>query len=112
MANQVQEASIDLRPLVGAPIALGTESISAVYKIERALVAEIKPVRPSKTELQRIRCAIGDGDDPLGVEFCRIFPSIERRTKGSIYTPRPIIEAMVGWVTDGPRTDRLIDPGS
>lgn len=112
MADKAQEGSIDLRRLVGAAVALGAERIPSVSDVERALVREIKPIRPSKTELQRIRRAIGDGDDPLGAEFCRIFPSIERRTKGSIYTPTPIIEAMVGWATDGAQPDRIIDPGS
>src|SRR4249920_3293965 len=106
------EASIDLRRLVGAAVGLGAERIPSVSDSERTLVREIDPIRPSKSELQRIRHAIRNGHDPLGVEFCRIFPSVERRAKGSIYTPNSIIEAMVGWVADGTQPDRVIDPGS
>lgn len=112
MAEQARGANLDLRRLVGAAVALGAERIPSVSDIEQALVRDIKPVRPSRTELQRIRRAIKDGDDPLGAEFCRIFSSAERRTKGSIYTPNPIIEAMVGWAIDGARPDRVVDPGS
>jgi adenine-specific DNA-methyltransferase len=112
MAQQAKEASIDLRCLVGTAVELGAERIPSVSTAESALVREINPIRPSKTELQRVRSAIGNGDDPLGAEFCRIFPATERRAKGSTYTPDPIIEAMVGWATDGARPDRVVDPGS
>jgi adenine-specific DNA-methyltransferase len=112
VARQSQKASQDLRRLLGIAVALGAESVPAVSQVEVDLLRAADPILPKQGELRAIRKVIGDGGDPLGIEFCRIYPPSERRPKGSVYTPQPIIDSMVNWASDGPQPGRIIDPGS
>jgi adenine-specific DNA-methyltransferase len=102
----------DLRQLVGAAISLGAESVPAVSPAEASLTKAIDPIRPSRSTLNELKEAIDSGLDPLGAEFCRIYSSEERRSRGATFTPEKIIEAMIGWATNGPASARIIDPGS
>ena len=65
-------------------------------------------------ELDKLRAAIQDGDDPLGVDFISLRPADERRARGAIYTPRAIVDAMIEWAVSEPGAppDRIVDPGS
>lgn len=102
----------DLRRLIGTAVALGAESIPTVSRAEAVLVAEVDPIRPSRSTLKDVQEAIQAGLDPLGIEFCRIYSAKQRRRRGATFTPQGIIDAMVGWAMDGPGSDRVIDPGS
>lgn len=77
---------------------------------ERALVGRAPP--PSSDLLQQLRNAIAAGDDPLGSTFCRLRPSKIRRKYGAVYTPRPIIDAMIKWAVKQGSPARIIDPGA
>jgi adenine-specific DNA-methyltransferase len=112
VARRPPNPNQDLERLIGLALALEADSISTMSAEEVALLKEISPTRPAKSELAAARKAIKAGADPLGVEFCRIFPSAERRPKGSVYTPPSIIDAMVNWAASGPQPDRIVDPGS
>jgi tRNA A58 N-methylase Trm61 len=39
------------------------------------------------------------------------FANCARRPNGATLTPRPIVEAMVGWAADAGEPDRVVDPG-
>ena len=55
--------------------------------------------------------AIRAGGDPLGDQFCALRAGKERRALGAIYTPKPIIAAMLRWaLTADPA--RVVDPGA
>ena len=58
--------------------------------------------------------AIREGRDPLGAEFLRLRSAATRRALGAVYTPPPIVEAMVDWAAaePGPAPVRIVDPGS
>ena len=60
------------------------------------------------------RVAIRDGQDPLGMAFQRLRSPERRRALGAVYTPSPIVEAMVEWAEaePGPPPERIVDPGS
>lgn len=59
------------------------------------------------------RAAIRDGGDPLGLAFLRLRSPETRRALGAVYTPAPIVEAMVEWAAaePGPPPARIVDPG-
>lgn len=59
------------------------------------------------------RDAIEAGDDPLGETFCRLRSPEVRRRAGAVYTPRPIVDAMVRWAAGiDPEPVRVVDPGT
>lgn len=61
---------------------------------------------------QTIRSAIEAGKDPLGDAFSLIRAPQQRRTAGAVYTPHPIVQAMVAWVERSGIPDRVVDPGA
>ena len=77
---------------------------------ERALAAGEPP--PSPADLEQARLAIARGDDPLGDAFHRLRSPKTRRAHGAVYTPRPIVDAMVGWAADQAAPARVVDPGA
>ena len=93
-----------------------------------ALAAELAGVRPCPNpggqavrrqaalpfpgRVRRIARSIAAGDDPLGDAFCRLRPPKTRRRRGAVYTPRPIVEAMLRWAADAGRPARVVDPGA
>ena len=56
-------------------------------------------VPPSKRELAELRKQIRGGTDPLGESLCAMRTPAERRATGSFFTPRPIVDAMLAWVS-------------
>lgn len=101
-----------LQRLIGEAVALGAESVPPVSKAETDLVTTVGPILPTRSRLSELRELIAEGSDPLGADFCEIFSPVDRRGTGATYTPPQIVDAMVGWVLDGPTPDRIIDPGS
>lgn len=77
---------------------------------ERALVPEA-PTLPAK-RLQELRRAISRGDDPLGSAFCELRSAEKRREQGAVYTPSPIVDAMVKWAAQEGDPARIVDPGA
>ncbi|MCY3819913.1 MAG: N-6 DNA methylase [Gammaproteobacteria bacterium] len=77
---------------------------------ERAIVTGID--RPSRECLQQLRRSIERGEDPLGSAFRQLRPAKVHREQGAIYTPRPIIEAMVNWAAERTLPTRIVDPGA
>ena len=67
---------------------------------------------PDPGRLEQIRRAIARGGDPLGSAFCRLRSPQVRRKQGAIYTPRPIVDAMVAWAAGEEAPVRVVDPGA
>jgi len=85
-------------------------SDALLTEAERVLVSEAPPPLPG--HLKQLRDAIGHGDDPLGAAFCRLRSPEVRRRKGAVYTPQPIVDAMVAWASGEKAPVRIVDPGS
>ena len=77
---------------------------------ECALVREAPA--PSPALLADLRRGIAHGGDPLGDAFCRLRPPQIRRGHGAVYTPRPIVEAMIRWAAGAGAPARIVDPGA
>ncbi len=79
-------------------------------RLECALVREAPA--PSPALLADLRRAIAHGGDPLGDAFCRLRTPQIRRGHGAVYTPRPIVEAMIRWAVGAGAPARIVDPGA
>lgn len=95
--------------LAGAAWALGASEVGSVSAVERRIAARATP--PSREIVCRLRRAITHGGDPLGDAFCALRSSELRRSKGAVYTPRAIVQAMVEWAQSAGGADRVVDPG-
>ena len=59
------------------------------------------------------RRQIRSGEDVLGSTFCSLRSTRERRRRGAIYTPAPIVDAMLSRARDQPcGPARVVDPGA
>lgn len=79
---------------------------------ERKLVKTSKRVTVDQSELTAVRKAILAGCDPLGDAFLRLRSPLERRPAGAVYTPHPIVESMMSWLSSQGTPDRIVDPGA
>lgn len=77
--------------------------------------AERRLVRPGIVADSRVvgaaRELILAGGDPLGECFLTLRTPEVRRRAGAVYTPTPIIEAMIGWAGAKGTPTRVVDPG-
>ena len=78
--------------------------------LERTLVPQ--GPAPCSERMRQASRAIARGDDPLGSAFCRLRSPEVRRKQGAVYTPRPIIDAMVKWSAGEDAPKRIVDPGA
>ena len=83
---------------------------ASLSEAERALVPEGRAPRPGPP--RQLREAIRRGGDPLGSAFCRLRSPEARRRQGAVYTPRPIVDAMVAWAAGEKTPARIVDPGA
>ena len=97
------------RALAALAAALAGPDVSPTAA-ERALTPEGSS--PPSGRLEPVRRAIARGGDPLGDAFCRLRPPKTRRARGAVYTPRPIVDAMIGWAADRDAPARVVDPGA
>ena len=79
-------------------------------RAERALACNAPS--PSPEHLGRLRRTIAHGGDPLGEAFRALRSPEARRERGAVYTPRPIVEAMVRWAAGEGVPERIVDPGA
>jgi len=52
------------------------------------------------------------GEDPLGDAFCEVRSAKARRQQGAVYTPAPIVRAMVEWAESVGDPNCVVDPGA
>ena len=67
---------------------------------------------PDPDRVSRVVREIRGGGDPLGAAFCRIRSPEVRRRQGAVYTPPPIVQAMVAWAAAEGEPARVVDPGA
>ncbi len=90
--------------------ALGAETVGGLDREELHLLADA-PVVPQAI-VDEIRERIQAHEDPLGDAFCAIRTADTRRASGAVYTPKPIVTAMIDWATRGGAPTRVVEPGS
>jgi hypothetical protein len=62
--------------------------------------------------MEAIRVGVLSGADPLGEEFISLRSAEERRKTGAVYTPAPIVAAMLAWAAEQGQPTRVIDVGA
>lgn len=99
--------------LVAACAALGATRVGGpLSPAEATLVRSAAgEAEPDEATLEKLRYAIGLGDDPLGEEFCTLRSPEERRPAGAFYTSQRIVRAMLAWILQSEPT-RMVDTGS
>ena len=96
--------------LAALALALGADSVGELTKAEIALLAGAPKVE--KATVADLRAKIRIGDDPLGEVFCAVRTAKDRREQGAVYTPVPIVKAMLDWAETVGVPDRVVDPGA
>ena len=97
-------------PALAAAAAALAPRATPPTRLECALVHEAPA--PSPELLSNLRRGIARGDDPLGDAFCRLRTPEARRGHGAVYTPAPIVEAMIRWAAGAGAPARIVDPGA
>lgn len=97
--------------LVIAALELGAESLGKLSRPEITLAKEARQLSIARPMLSMLKELIVQGGDPLGEAFCKLRSSEERRVKGAIYTPIPIVQTMVDWASTNPTPTRIVDLG-
>ena len=77
---------------------------------ERAIVPD--GYKPDAEYLEQLRGAIVGGGDPLGESFQEVRSAKTRRAHGAVYTPLPIVTAMLAWAARHGTPARIVDPGA
>jgi adenine-specific DNA-methyltransferase len=98
--------------LLSAALDLGARGVPDWSGAERALLhsAQLEPLPEGAVEATRE--AILAGHDPLGDALSAMRSPTQKRSIGAIYTPAPIIAAMVDWAASKEQPGRVIDPGA
>jgi len=96
--------------LVAAALALGAREVRGWSAEEELLSAQKR--RVSRAVVADVRDRIQCGEDPLGEAFCNLRRPAERRPQGATFTPRAIVDAMVGWAAEAGAPQRVVDPGT
>lgn len=84
-------------------------TLADLTEFEASLVENADDV--SGAAIAQLVSAIRCGHDPLGDAFMRLRSASERRALGAVYTPQPIVDAMVSWVA-AQEPLRVVDPGA
>lgn len=79
---------------------------------ERKLAKANQHLSIDQNELAQVRQAILAGDDPLGDAFLQMRTALQRRSDGAVYTPAPIVESMMSWLSSQATPARVVDPGA
>lgn len=96
--------------LAALALALGADTVGELTKGEKALLAN--PPDVEKAVINDLRSKIKDGEDPLGEVFCAVRTAEARREQGAVYTPFPIVGAMLDWAETVGVPDRVVEPGA
>ena len=96
--------------LASLAAALGAESVGGLDQAELRLLIGAPAV--PRDLVEEIRERIQAREDPLGDAFCAIRTAETRRASGAVYTPEPIVTAMVNWAAKAGAPARVVEPGS
>jgi adenine-specific DNA-methyltransferase len=95
--------------LAAAAVRLGAAQVAGWSDAEQRL-ADVARARPGPGS--QLRDQILAGEDPLGEAFCRLRDPARRRPAGQTFTPRPVVQSMVGWAARRLTPARVVDPGT
>jgi adenine-specific DNA-methyltransferase len=95
--------------LLAIALHLEAEAVAGWSDQERELVTNLPDV--AQETVENVKSAIAAGNDPLGDLFCELRAADERRPLGAVYTPAPIVNAMLDWASGEIVPQRVIDPG-
>jgi adenine-specific DNA-methyltransferase len=100
--------------LAAAAVRLGAAQVAGWSDAEQVLAdaAWPGPAGAGPGQASGIRDLILAGEDPLGDAFCRLRDPARRRPAGQTFTPRPVVQAMVGWAARRLTPARIVDPGT
>lgn len=124
MSDCEQMALVDFDEAVGAVTRLNSEqeladvawalvkggALASLTVAESRIADAAREV--SDNEVAELGSLIRQGGDPLGNAFVRIRSPRQRRPMGAVYTPHPIVDAMVGWISASEHPVRVVDPGA
>jgi len=96
--------------LAGVAVRLGAAQVAGCSAAELRLAAAAAD--PGAGEAAAVRSRILAGEDPLGEAFCRLRGPAQRRPSGQTFTPRPVVQSMVGWAARTLTPARVVDPGT
>ena len=98
--------------LAALALALGAGASPAValYGLDALATGQTKAF--ARSSLNALRDQIRSGHDPLGEAFCCIRSPETRRSKGAVYTPSPIVTAMLVEVAGKGEPGRIVDAGT
>jgi adenine-specific DNA-methyltransferase len=96
--------------LVSACLTLGADHVTDLSGTEADALVHARGL--DRATAAWLRKSILAGNDPLGDAYCSLKSAIERRNQGAVYTPAPIVAAMVEWAKEQSTTPaRIVDPG-
>jgi adenine-specific DNA-methyltransferase len=100
--------------LAAAAVRLGAARVAGWSAAEQVLAdaAWPGPAGAGPGQASQIRDLILAGEDPLGDAFCRLRDPARRRPAGQTFTPRPVVQSMVGWAARRLTPARVVDPGT
>ncbi len=84
--------------------------LSAGERSIAAAVAEAAPASPA--DIDEARRQVLCGADPLGDGFSALRSAVDRRKRGAVYTPAPIVHSIIRWLAAQGVPDRVVDPGA
>lgn len=91
-------------------------AVATITEPETRLIREADTSSEAETyfeaDQEALSASIRLGDDPLGEAFTKLRTPARRRGLGAVYTPAPIVDAMVGWLAEHARPERVVDPGA
>ena len=86
--------------------------LAAVSPAESRLLHGVREETVGAAVADAVRESILTGADPLGEAFLHLRGPAERRESGAIYTPQPMVDSMVAWLSQEPGVGRVVDPGA
>jgi adenine-specific DNA-methyltransferase len=114
-AIETEEALAGVAGALGAAQVTGW-SAAEQHLADAATAAVRHAAAPAGTggtaAVTHVRDRILAGEDPLGEAFCRLRGPVQRRPSGQTFTPRPVVQSMVGWAARAITPARVVDPGT
>ena len=105
LANTASE-----KALIALASELDAKSVAGWSVQEEALLSNLPAI--SRDLVIKSKSKIQNGHDPLGEMFCAVRTPPQRRIQGAIYTPLPIVRAMVKSAGEIATPLRVVDPGT
>jgi hypothetical protein len=103
------ETESELAAVCLALVPQASLSTSEVHWLDRQPLGQVPFVSIAAEVVKR---DILRGEDPLGSAFVGIRTAADRRTLGQTYTPQPLVDSMLRWVSHQANPQRIVDLGA